>query len=124
MHPLYTAATEVVDRLRAARLEVVHLSADLAQAEYDLKLAQARIERGLIKRVDGEKALAPTAKDTAKDRDRIFTLALDADPDYGKQLGRCNALKMRVDEARAEVASLRDKLNVMLAAMNVAADDS
>jgi len=111
MHPLYTAATEVVDRLRAARLEVVHLSADLAQAEYDLKLAQARIERGLIKRVDGEKALAPTAKD----RDRIFTLALDADPDYGK---------MRVDEARAEVASLRDKLNVMLAAMNVAADDS
>jgi hypothetical protein len=120
MHPLYTAATEVVDRLRAARLEVVHLSADLAQAEYDLRLDQARVERGLIKRVDGEKALAPTAKD----RDRIFTLALDADPDYGKQLGRCNALKMRLEEARVEVASLRDKLSVMLAAMKATEDDS
>ncbi len=45
MHPLYAAANEVVDQLRTARLEVARLSAQLAQAEYNLRLSQARVER-------------------------------------------------------------------------------
>ena len=51
MQAIHEAANEIVERLRLARLEVVHLSAELAQAEYDLRLAQARVERGLIKKV-------------------------------------------------------------------------
>ncbi len=45
MHPLYDEANEVVERLWAARLEVVHLSAELARAKYDLRVTQARVER-------------------------------------------------------------------------------
>jgi len=45
MHPLYDEANEVVERLWAARLEVVHLAAELARAEYDLRVTQARVER-------------------------------------------------------------------------------
>ncbi len=45
MHPLYDEANEVVERLRAARLEVAHLSAELARAEYDPRVTQARVER-------------------------------------------------------------------------------
>jgi len=120
MHPLYAAATEVVDRLRAARREVVDLSAELAQAEYGLRLAQARVERGLIKKVGGERALAPTVEDRA----RIFTLALDADQDYREQCQRRDGLKASLEEAKVEVASLRDKLNVMVAAMRATEGDS
>jgi len=120
MHPLYEMATEVVDRLRAARLEVAHLSVELAQVEYGLRVAQARVERGLIKKVGGEKALAPTVEDRA----RIFVLALDADQDYGEQLRRRDELEKSLEEARVEVASLRDKLNVMLAAMRATEGES
>ena len=45
MHPLYDEANEVVERLRAARLEVAHLAAELARAKYDLRVTQARVER-------------------------------------------------------------------------------
>lgn len=113
MHPLYAAANEVVDKLRAARLEVVRLSAQLAQAEYDLRLTQAKVERGWIKKVGGEKALGPTVED----RTRVFTLALDADEGYREQFRRRNEIATRLEEARVEVASLRDKLSVMLAMM-------
>lgn len=120
MHPLYARATEVVDRLRAARLEVVHLSDELAQVEYGLRLAQARVERGLIKKVGSERALAPTVEDRA----RIFVLALDADQDYRERLKRRDGLERRLEEAKVEVASLRDELNVMLAAMKAREGES
>lgn len=113
MQPIYEAANEIVERLRLARLEVVHLSAELAQAEYDLRLAQARVERGLIKKVGGEKALGPTAEDRA----RVFTLALDADEEYQARLKGRNALALKLEEAKVEVATLRDRLSVLLAVM-------
>lgn len=119
MHPLYAKAQDTVDALREARLKVVRISTELAQAEYALCLAQARVERGLIKQVGGESALAPTVSD----RTRIFTLALDADEDYEEQRTRRDALEAKLGEAKTEVASLRDRLNVMLAAMRTTVDD-
>lgn len=119
MHPLYSKAKETVDALETARLDVAQTSTELAQAEYALRVAQARVERGLIKRVGGENALAPTVSD----RTRIFTLALDADEDYGEQRTRRDALEAKLGEAKAEVASLSDKLDVMLTAMRTAADE-
>lgn len=119
MHPLYPKAQETVDALETARLKVARTSAELAQAEYALRLAQARVERGLIKRVGSENALAPTVSD----RTRIFTLALDTDGEYKEQLRRRDELEAKLREVKVEVASLRDKLNVMLAAMRTAEND-
>ena len=113
MHQLYAATIEIVDGLKEARLEVVHLSAELAQVEYDLRLARARVERGLIRKAGGERALAPTVDDRA----RIFTLALQADSAYRAQLDHRREIGVRLEEAKVQVAALRDKLNVMLAAM-------
>jgi hypothetical protein len=50
-------------------------AAELARAEYNLRVTQARVERKWIKKAGGEKALAPTAEDRA----RILLVALDAD---------------------------------------------
>ena len=118
MHTLYETASEITDKLKEARLQVVQLSAELSRAEYDLRLFQARVERGLIKKMGGEKALAPTDKARA----RIFTLALDADENYKAQLKRRNAIELQLEEAKVEVATLRDKLNLMLTAMRITGD--
>jgi len=113
MHPLYNEANEVVERLRAARLEVVHLSAELARAEYDLRVTQARVERKWIKKAGGEKSLAPTAEDRA----RILLVALDADEEYRAALQRRDALALRLEEAKVEAEALHHRLSVILAAM-------
>ncbi|MGQ9717710.1 MAG: hypothetical protein ACUVR6_08460 [Anaerolineae bacterium] len=113
MHPLYDEANEVVEKLRVARLEVVRLSAELARAEYDLRVTQARVERKWIKKAGGEKALAPTVEDRA----RILLVALDADEEYRAALERRDTLALRLDEARVEADALRNRLNVILAAM-------
>ncbi len=113
MHPLYDEANDVVEKLRMARLEVARLSVELAQAEYDLRLTQARVERKWIKKAGGEKALAPTVEDRA----RILLVALDADEEYRAALERRDALALRLEEARVEADALRNRLSVILAAM-------
>lgn len=113
MHPLYSEARDLVEKLQAARLEVARLSAELARAEYDLRVTQARVERKWIKKAGGEKALAPTAEDRA----RILLVALDADEEYRAALERRNALALRLEEARVEADALRNRLSVILAAM-------
>jgi hypothetical protein len=113
MHPLYADAIEVADRLKEARLQVIGISSELTQAGYDLAVAKARVERGLIKKAGDEKRLGPTTES----RERVFTLARDADEAYLAELKRYNEVKVRLEQAKVEVASLRDRLNVMLTAM-------
>lgn len=112
-HPLYPEAMEIVEQLRAARLEVARLTAQLQLAEYALRLAQARVERELVKRAGSEKALAPTVED----RERIFIRALDADEEYQARFRERNELALRLEEAKVEATYLREKLSVILAAM-------
>jgi hypothetical protein len=119
MHPLYGEAIAVAEKLKEARLQVVLLSSELAEAEYGLAVVQARAERGLIKKVGGEKKLGPTVES----RERVFTLARDADEEYRAQLERHGQVKMKLERAKAEAASLRDRLNVMLAAMRAEESD-
>jgi hypothetical protein len=118
MHPLYASAMEVCEKLRETRLQAVELSSELAQAEYDLQLTKAKVERALIKQVKGEKALGPTVEDRA----RIFTLALDADKDFQSRLNRRNETELKLERVKAETASMQDKLRVMLAVMNAGGD--
>ena len=113
MHPLYEAAMEITDRLRETRLQVASLSMELAQAEYQLQVIKAKVERGLIKKVESERSLGPTVEDRA----RIFTLAVDADPDYQAQLKQHAQLKLKLEQVKTEAAFLRDKLTITLAAM-------
>ena len=47
----------------------------------------------------------------------MFTLALDADEEYQARLKGRNALALKLEEAKIEVATLRDRLNVLLAVM-------
>ncbi len=115
MHPLYTSAMETAHALRDVRLEVAGLSMELSQTEYHLQVVRAKVERGLIKQARSEKALGPTVED----RTRVFTLALDADAEYQRQWKRCNEVQLKLEQARAESLSLREKLSVMLAAMQV-----
>jgi hypothetical protein len=113
MHPLYEASIATTEELKEARLRVVRLSTELSQAEHDLCLLRARVERGLIRKVGGEKALAPTVEDRA----RIFTLALAADPEYEAARKRRDEIALELEQVKVEVAALRDRLDVMLAAM-------
>jgi hypothetical protein len=113
MHPLYDDAMSVVTDLKEKRLRIAHLAKELAETEYDLQLRRAKIERGLIKRVGSERKLGPTVDD----RTRIFTVAVDADEAYQSLRKKRNQLELELAEAKAEEASLRDRLRVMLAAM-------
>ncbi len=113
MHPLYEEAMQVAERLREARLEVIDRTVEAAQAEYDLAVVQARIERGLIKKVGDEKRLGPTVDS----RERVFTLARDADQEFLAKLQQHNESKLKLDRAKVEVSALHDKLNIMLAAL-------
>ncbi len=78
-----------------------------------MRLSQAKVERGLIKKVGSEKALAPSVEE----RGRIFTLALDADEEYRTRWRERNEVALKLEEAKAEVARLRGRLNVMLAVL-------
>ena len=113
MHPLYEETIKVSESLREARLEVADLSMGLAQAEYDLRVVKARVERSLIKKVGDEKRLGPTVDA----RERVFTLARDADEEYLTQLKRHDEVQVKLERAKVEVSALCDKLNVMLTAM-------
>lgn len=110
------AANEIVEQLRRTRLEAARLSAALAQLKYDLCVSQARVERALVKRVGSEKALAPTVED----RNRIFTLAVDADEEYRDILRRHNEVKLQLEETKVEATALQDRLDVLLAGMRAA----
>jgi hypothetical protein len=111
-------AMATAGELKEKRLQAAKLTMDLADAEYRLSVTRARVERALIKRVKGEKALGPTSED----RNRIFTLALDADPDYQIQLKDGARLRLELEGAKAEMCFLQDKLRIMLAAMRSAED--
>ncbi len=113
MNPVYDEAMQLADKLHDARLEIVRIAGELTQAQYELTISAAKIERALIKRVGDEKKLAPTADA----RERIFILARDADEEYRAQHDRCNRLQLELDKTKAEAATLQDKLRIMTAAM-------
>lgn len=113
MSTLHEESLAVVEQLHAARLELIRLTLALKQAEYDLALAKARIERAWIKKVGDEKKIGPTTED----RERVFILARDTDEDYRTQYARYTAAYEQAERGKAEVATLHDKLAVMLAAL-------
>ena len=115
MHPLYVEANQIAEKLQAARLEVVQLTSSLAQSEYELAVVKARIERKLIKQVGDEKRLGSTV--TA--RERVFTLARDANEEYLVKLKRYNQSDLALEQARVEVLALQDKLSIVLVVMRV-----
>lgn len=117
MHPLYADGIKIAEKLGELNTRVVYLSMELSQIEYGLRVTKAKVERSLIKQVGGEKKLGPTTED----RERIFTLALDADQSYKEQLKHRNEVELNLEQAKAEIASLRAKLNVIIAAMRAEA---
>jgi hypothetical protein len=120
MQPLRVEAMQVADRLREARLQVTDATSEFVQAAYDLAVAKARVERGLIKKVGHEKALGPTTES----RERVFILARDADEQYVARLKRHNEVTVRLDQAKVEEALLGDRLKIMLTAMRAGSDES
>ena len=115
MHPLYAEGMKISEKLGNLATRGVSLSSEISQIEYELRVTKAKVERALIKQVGGEKKLGPTTED----RERIFTLALDADKSYKEQLKHRNEVELNLEQTKAEITSLRTKLNVILAAMRV-----
>jgi len=113
MHPLYGEAMALVETLGETRLRAARLASELAQTEYDLSLLRARIERYQIDRAGDERRLGLTAEV----RERVFALACEADSEYRAHRQRREASQLALSEARARVATLTDRLNVILAAM-------
>ncbi|MDY6830235.1 MAG: hypothetical protein SWC96_00065 [Thermodesulfobacteriota bacterium] len=113
MQPFYETAMELTGKLKEARLQAATLSRDLTETEYRLKVKKAGVERALIKQVKNEKLLG----NTLEDRNRIFTLALDADTDYQDLLRQHAALTMELERAKIEASFLKDRLTVTMSAM-------
>ena len=113
MHPLDQEAMAITESLRETRPRAAQLAAELGRAGHDLPVGQARVERALIKRGGGGKSMAPAADGRA----RIFVLAMDADADHRLERHRVDDLSQRLARHRAEVRSLSDRLNVVLAAV-------
>lgn len=112
-HPLHAEALKIAETLRESRLKEVQFASEFAQAQYKFSVTKARVERNLIKKVKNEKSL----ESTAEARERILILARDADPDFLAQLKQVDEIQLRLETARAEVLSLRDKLSVFLTSM-------
>ncbi len=110
---LYEGAIVLSEQLKIARLEVLGRKLELRQAQYDLNVAKAKVERALIKKVGNEKKLSSTAEG----RERIFVLARDADETYRARLARYNEVYERLERAKIEAQLLQDKLNVILAVL-------
>ncbi len=110
----------LLERLEEVRQEIARLSVGLTEAEYQLQVIKARVERALIKRVGGEKALAPTAED----RQRIFALALEADEDYRRQREAVQTLRQRLEERKAEERTLRDRFTWTLTLLRTLGGDN
>ncbi len=119
MHPLYDEANQIAEELQAARLEVAQLTFILAQNEYELTVVKARVERKLIKQVGDEKRLGATVAA----RERVFTLARDADEEYLLKLKRYNQSELALEQARVEVLALQDKLSIVLATLRIAGEN-
>lgn len=119
MPDLYEEALDLAERIKAARLAVVDLSTVLAQAEYDLSVNKARVERALIKQVGDEKRLGSTVDA----RERVFVLARDADDAFNEQRKRRDAASADLERAKIEATALRDRLTIILTAMKNMPDD-
>ena len=115
MHPLFDESMKITEKLSELNIRIVDLSMKLSQIDYELRVTKAKVERALIKQVGGEKKLGPTTDD----RERVFTLALDADQNYKELLKNRNEVKYSLEKAKAEITSNREKLNVILIAMKV-----
>lgn len=113
--PLYETALELAEKLKEARLQAAVLAKEVVEAEYQLKVTKAGVERTLIKQVKNEKLLG----NTLEDRTRIFTMALDADADYKARLKQQADLTLKLEQAKIEATFLRDRLTVTLAAMRI-----
>ena len=116
IHQIYNKAEAVADQLRDGRFVAVSLANDLAQADHDLSVAKAIIERNLVLAMGGEHSVAPSEQG----RERVFRVKLANDSTYQARLKARNDLALSLAEAQTEVACLQDKLNILLAGLHCA----
>lgn len=112
---LYRQALETAARIKAVRLKIIAMKERLAEVEYKLRLAEAKVERNLIKRVGSEKNLAPTATD----RERIFVLARDADQNVVALRKQRDDLQFSIEREKAELSYLQAVFSVSQSAMRM-----
>jgi len=103
----------IVEKIKETRLQAILISNELQEINYDLSIIKAQIERKLIKKMGGEKKLAPTEEA----RERIFVLARNADEKYVELYKKSISKKTMLEETKVEIKFLQDKLNIILAVM-------
>ena len=109
----YEQVLQVVEELKIAKLQAADLSATITLERHELDVIKAKIERGLIRKVGGEKKLAPTVED----RERIFIVACDADGDYKRRWKALHDKRLTSARSQIEIEALDDKLKIMMEAL-------
>jgi len=109
----YEQALQLAEEIKAARLEAAELSSTLSLERHESAVIKAKIERGLIRKVGGERQLAPTVED----RERIFIVACDADDEYKRRWKNLHDKKLVLSRTKIEIATLEEKLKIVLEAL-------
>jgi len=113
MQITYEQALQVAEELKTAKLQAAELSSAISLEQHELAVNKAKIERGLIRKVGGEKQLAPTVED----RERIFTVACDADDEYKRRWRNLHDKNLVLSRSKIEISTLEEKLRIMLEAL-------
>ncbi len=109
MDNMLEEALKINEQIKTAQIGVAKLAHQLVDEEYQHNLIKSQIERGLIKQVGDEKKLGQTVDS----RERVFTLAKDADPAYVAALEKCNQTRYQIELAKIEISALREKLAIL-----------
>ncbi len=113
MQITYAQALQVAEELKTAKLQAAELSSAIALERHELAVIKAKIERGLIRKVGGERQLAPTVED----RERIFIVACDADGEYKRRWKNLHDKNLVYSRAKIEISTLEEKLNILSEAL-------
>ncbi len=113
MQITYEQALQVAEELKTVKLQAAELSSEISLEQHELAVIKAKIERGLIRKVGGEKQLAPTVED----RERIFMVACDADDEYKRRWQDLHEKNLTQSQAIIEISTIEEKLTIMLQAL-------
>lgn len=119
MADLYQEALEIAEQIKDVQLRIIDQKEALEKLEHALAVANAKVERSLIKKRGGEKNLAPTTAD----RDRIFILARAADETVSALQAQRDERMFEIERLNVQLSYLKEILNIKKILLQVSPDE-